>query len=109
MNNPQSKAASWPTNDLGRGASSHWLLPQRCVQAPSATAGTLTRLGEAEEPAQRSARGALLQANETPPMTLGNRREQVVHQPIAYCHNDACRHQALIDACPPKATTWKLV
>jgi hypothetical protein len=30
-------------------------------------------------------------------MTLGSMREQGVHHPIAFCHNDACRHQALID------------
>jgi hypothetical protein len=30
-------------------------------------------------------------------MTLGNMREQGVHHLIAFCHNDACRHQALID------------
>src|SRR5262245_12305216 len=32
-----------------------------------------------------------------PPMTLGNMRELGVHNLIAYCLNDACRHQALID------------
>jgi hypothetical protein len=32
-----------------------------------------------------------------PPMTLGNMSEQGVHHLIAFCHNDACRHQALID------------
>jgi hypothetical protein len=31
-------------------------------------------------------------------MTLGNMREQGVHHLIAFCHNDAWRHQALIDA-----------
>jgi hypothetical protein len=30
-------------------------------------------------------------------MTLGNMREQGVHNLIANCLNDACRHQALID------------
>jgi hypothetical protein len=30
-------------------------------------------------------------------MTLGNMRELGVHHLIAFCHNDACRHQALID------------
>jgi hypothetical protein len=30
-------------------------------------------------------------------MTLGNMREQGVTQLIAFCHNDACRHQAVID------------
>ena len=30
-------------------------------------------------------------------MTLGNMREQGVHHLIAYCLNDSCRHQALID------------
>jgi len=30
-------------------------------------------------------------------MTLGNMREQGVHHLIAFCLNDACRHQALID------------
>ena len=32
-----------------------------------------------------------------PPMTLGNMRELGVHHLIAFCHNNACRHQALID------------
>jgi hypothetical protein len=31
-------------------------------------------------------------------MTLGNMRELGAQRLIAYCHNDACRHQALIDA-----------
>ncbi len=37
-----------------------------------------------------------------PPMTLGNMRSLGVHHLIGYCHNDACRHQALIDVsdCP---------
>ena len=30
-------------------------------------------------------------------MTLGNMREQGVQHLIAFCLNDACRHQALID------------
>ena len=30
-------------------------------------------------------------------MTLGNMRRQGVHHLIAYCLNDACRHQAVID------------
>ena len=30
-------------------------------------------------------------------MTLGNRRELGVQNLIAFCLNDACRHQALID------------
>jgi transposase len=30
-------------------------------------------------------------------MTLGNMRRQGVRNLIAYCLNDACRHQALID------------
>jgi hypothetical protein len=30
-------------------------------------------------------------------MNLGNMRQQGVQHLIAYCHNDACRHQALID------------
>jgi hypothetical protein len=32
-----------------------------------------------------------------PPMTLGNMRALGVQHLIAYCHNDACRHHALID------------
>jgi hypothetical protein len=32
-----------------------------------------------------------------PPMTLGNMRELGVQNLIAFCLNDACRHQALID------------
>jgi transposase len=32
-----------------------------------------------------------------PPMTLGNMRRQGVRSLIAYCLNDACRHQAVID------------
>jgi hypothetical protein len=37
-------------------------------------------------------------------MTLGNMRQQGLHHSIAFCHNDACRHQALIDvsAYPPE-------
>jgi transposase len=30
-------------------------------------------------------------------MRLGNMREQGVCHLIAYCHNDACRHQGIID------------
>jgi hypothetical protein len=30
-------------------------------------------------------------------MTLGNMRELGVHHLIAYCLNDSCRHQAIID------------
>jgi hypothetical protein len=30
-------------------------------------------------------------------MDLANMREQGVHHLIAFCHNDACRHQTLID------------
>ena len=41
-----------------------------------------------------------------PPMTLGNMREQGVQHLIAYCLNDTCRHQALIDvSCSPGACT----
>jgi hypothetical protein len=32
-----------------------------------------------------------------PPMTLANMRGQGVTHLVAFCHNDACRHQALID------------
>ena len=32
-----------------------------------------------------------------PPMDLANMRRQGVHHLIAYCLNDSCRHQALID------------
>ncbi len=32
-----------------------------------------------------------------PPMDLANMRPQGVHHLIAYCHNDPCRHQAVID------------
>jgi hypothetical protein len=32
-----------------------------------------------------------------PPMDLSNMRRQGVHHLIAYCHNDACRHQGVID------------
>ena len=32
-----------------------------------------------------------------PPMDLANMRAQGVHHLIAFCLNDACRHQALID------------
>jgi hypothetical protein len=32
-----------------------------------------------------------------PPLTLGNMRLQGVHHLIAYCLNDSCRHQAIID------------
>ena len=37
------------------------------------------------------------QAPAGPPMTLGNMRELGVQNLIAFCLNDACRHQALID------------
>jgi hypothetical protein len=30
-------------------------------------------------------------------MTLGNMREQGVTDLVAFCHNDACRHQAAIN------------
>ena len=30
-------------------------------------------------------------------MPLGNMRQQGVHHLIAFCLNDSCRHQALID------------
>jgi hypothetical protein len=40
-----------------------------------------------------------------PPMTRGNMRELGVHHLIGYCHNDACRHQALIDVSPYPADT----
>jgi hypothetical protein len=30
-------------------------------------------------------------------MTLGNMRRQGVHHLIAFCLNDTCRHQAIID------------
>jgi hypothetical protein len=30
-------------------------------------------------------------------MTLGNMRQNGVQHLIAYCHNDACRNQALIE------------
>ena len=33
----------------------------------------------------------------SPPMDLASMREQGVHHLVAYCLNDACRHQALID------------
>ena len=32
-----------------------------------------------------------------PPMTLANMRELGVHNLIAYCLNNSCRHTALID------------
>jgi hypothetical protein len=32
-----------------------------------------------------------------PPMDLANMRRQGVHHLIAYCLNDSCRHQAMID------------
>jgi hypothetical protein len=38
-------------------------------------------------------------------MTLGNMREQGVHHLIAFCLNDACRHQALIDVSSYPAET----
>jgi hypothetical protein len=38
-------------------------------------------------------------------MTLGNMHRQDVHHLIAFCLNDACRHQAIIDpsSYPPHA------
>jgi hypothetical protein len=38
-------------------------------------------------------------------MTLGNMRELGVQRLIAYCHNDACRHSALIDMSSYPAAT----
>ena len=38
-------------------------------------------------------------------MTLGNRRELGVQNLIAFCLNDACRHQALIDVSSYPAET----
>jgi hypothetical protein len=37
-----------------------------------------------------------------PPMTFGNMRHLGVQNLVAFCLNDACRHQALIDvsSCP---------
>jgi hypothetical protein len=32
-----------------------------------------------------------------PPVTLGNMYENGVRHLMAFCHNDACRHQAVID------------
>ena len=40
-----------------------------------------------------------------PPMNLANMRENGVHHSIAYCHNDACRHQAVIDVASYPADT----
>ena len=40
-----------------------------------------------------------------PPMTLGNMRELGVQHLIAFCLNDACRHQALIDVSSYPAET----
>ena len=38
-------------------------------------------------------------------MTLGNMRELGVHHLIAFCLNNACRHQALIDVSSYPAET----
>ena len=40
-----------------------------------------------------------------PPMDLANMREKGVHHLIAFCHNDACRHQAVIDVSSYPADT----
>jgi hypothetical protein len=40
-----------------------------------------------------------------PPMTLGNMRERGVQNLIAFCLNDACRQQALIDVASYPAET----
>ena len=40
-----------------------------------------------------------------PPMTLGNMRELGVQNLIAFCLNDTCRHQALIDVSSYPAET----
>ena len=40
-----------------------------------------------------------------PPMPLGNMRKQGVQNLIAFCLNDACRHQALIDVSSYPAET----
>jgi hypothetical protein len=39
-------------------------------------------------------------------MTLGNMRSQRVHHLIAFCHNDASRHQAVIDLSKSPADLW---
>jgi hypothetical protein len=39
------------------------------------------------------------------PMTLGNMRAQGVHRLIAFCRNDACRHQTVIDVSTYPAET----
>ena len=40
-------------------------------------------------------------------MTLGNTRQQGVQHLVAYCHNDACRHQAIIDVSKyPERGLW---
>jgi hypothetical protein len=39
-------------------------------------------------------------------MTLGNLRELGVQNLIAFCLNDACRHQALIDVSSYPAVPW---
>jgi hypothetical protein len=44
-----------------------------------------------------------------PPMTLGNTRELGLHHRIGYCHNDACRHQALIDVSDCRQSRDQLV
>jgi hypothetical protein len=40
-----------------------------------------------------------------PPMDLANMRRQGVQHLIAFCLNDACRHQALIDVSSHPADT----
>jgi hypothetical protein len=41
-----------------------------------------------------------------PPMDLANMREQSVNHLVVFCHNDACRHQALIDVSSYSGDVW---
>jgi hypothetical protein len=43
-----------------------------------------------------------------PPMDLANMRRQGVHSLIAYCLNDSCRHQAMIDVSSYPVIRWCL-
>jgi hypothetical protein len=58
------------------------------------------RIAAAARPMLRRARLVFMATTKhppRPPMNLTNMREQGVHHLIAFCLNDACRHQALID------------
>jgi hypothetical protein len=65
-------------------AASQFALRLNGIDAALGDHAPYERLNEPQEPTR-------------PPMTLANMREQGVQHLIGFCHNDACRHSALID------------